>query len=59
LTDITADSKVDLDDAVIALQILANTTPAQKYYLGGNVNGDNKIGLPEAIYIMQKTSGIK
>jgi hypothetical protein len=41
------------------LQVVSNITPTQKNYQVGDVNGDGKIGLPEAIHIMQKAAGAR
>jgi hypothetical protein len=49
---------VDLADAILALQFMAKMhTP----YVHGNadVNGDGLIGMAEAIYILQKVSGLR
>lgn len=55
--DINDDRKVDLADAILALQVLANLSRAGEVTQSGDVNGDNKIGLQEAIYALQEISG--
>jgi len=57
--DINADGKVDLADAIIALQVLSNITKVEQFSAEGDVNSDGKIGLQEAIYIMQKAAGVR
>jgi len=49
---------VTLSDAVLALKILAGMTP-ENVVTGGDVNKDNKIGLEEAIYILQTVAGLR
>jgi hypothetical protein len=46
-----------LDDAIAALQVMARMKPT--VYKDADVNGDGKIGLPEAIYILQTLAGLR
>jgi hypothetical protein len=55
--DLNNDNKVDLEDAVIALQIVAGLPTASEVSLDNDVNGDNKFGLAEAVYILRCLSG--
>ena len=57
--DLNADCIVDLKDAVIALQIQSVITPSGAINLSADINGDGRIGMAEAIYILQKMSGIR
>jgi len=58
--DVNADGLVDLADAVLTLQILALSPPAGAAPdLTADVNGDQKIGAPELIYILQTASGTR
>jgi hypothetical protein len=53
--DLNGDFKITFDDAVIALKCLTQKEPVvrQGYIASGvDVNGDNKIGTEELIYIM-------
>ncbi|NJL59633.1 MAG: hypothetical protein HC887_08295, partial [Desulfobacteraceae bacterium] len=43
----------DLTDVIIALKIL-DGVPVSSLNLKGDVNGDCKIGLEEAIFVLQK-----
>ncbi len=64
--DITGDGKIDLADAVAALQTAAGTAvpgtvrpdyiASEKYKIASeaDVNGDDKVGLEEAIHILKK-----
>lgn len=54
---IESDGNVDLADAIFALQVVAGTQPTSPVYKTADVNGDDKIGLEEVIYILQKVSG--
>jgi len=55
--DITDDGKVDFQDAIAALQILVQMSPATPVNLSGDVNGDSRIGLEEAIHALQVVAG--
>jgi hypothetical protein len=57
--DLNNDGKVDLADAIIAIQVMSNIIPNQNVYKQADVNGDDKIGLSEAIYIIQKTAALR
>jgi len=48
----------DLTDAILALQILAGLNPSN-VFVSADVNSNNKIGLEEVIYILQKVSGLR
>ncbi|MCP4105698.1 MAG: hypothetical protein GY749_09195 [Desulfobacteraceae bacterium] len=53
--DINGDGRVDMTDAVLALKILAGIKPANIHT--ADVNGDNKIGIDEVIFILRKVGG--
>jgi len=55
--DINDDGLVNLEDAIMAIQIVAGITPSQSVHHCADVNGDRRIGLAEAIYILQKVTG--
>jgi len=61
--DINSDLTVNLQDAIIVLQILTRLNPDVDYskYLasGADVDGDNKMGFSEVIYILQKVAGFR
>jgi len=57
--DISGNGSVDLEDLIIVLQILSGVVPSQSINLDADVNRDGKIGLAEAIYIIQKVSGLR
>ena len=50
--DINCDKVVDMADLILVLQILAGMTP-DDICPTGDVNGDGKIGMEEAVYILQ------
>lgn len=54
--DINIDGKIDLVDAILAIQILAGIIPEGLINWGADVNGDGKIGLAEVIYIFQQVA---
>ena len=61
--DIDSDGDVDLHDAILAIQVCTGLTPngirSDFVSSGADVNGDNKIGLEEVVYILQKVSGLR
>ena len=57
--DINNDATIDLQDAIIALQIAAGIDPSQNVYKTADVNGDEIIGIEEVIYIFEKVAGVR
>ena len=57
--DVNDDSSVDLADAILALQVMAGIEPSATAHKEADVNGDNKIGIEEVIYILQKVSELR
>jgi len=63
--DIDADGDLDLTDAILAFQVLVGMSPGEirSDYVssGADVNGENpnKIGIEEALYILQKLSMVR
>jgi PKD repeat protein len=52
--DTNCDGHVDLKDAIVSLQVLVGMAPGLACELNiPDVNGDNRVGLPEAIYVLQ------
>jgi len=56
LGDINGDSFVTLADAILALKIAAGISPPATISIEADVNDDGKIGVVEAIYILQRLS---
>jgi hypothetical protein len=56
--DLNGDGTIDLQDAILALQILSSA-PLTQIYKEADINGDGTIGIPEAIYILQKVGEIR
>ncbi len=57
--DLNDDCTVDLQDAIIALQIQSSITPISPIDLIADVNGDGKVGLAEVLYVMQHISQMR
>jgi hypothetical protein len=53
--DVDGNGAVELADLVASLQAAVGMTP--EVYGDADVNRDGKIGMPEAIYILQSLSG--
>jgi len=56
--DVDGNGIVDLADAISAIKIISSGTSAPTC-AAANTTGDGKIGLPEAIYILQKVAGLR
>jgi len=59
--DLNRDSRVNLSDAIIALQVCGGLESAVDTTFGManiDIDADLKIGMPEAIYILQEVAGI-
>ncbi len=50
---------LDLADGILALQIVAGIDPGQSINESADVNDDGKIGLEDAIYILEKITGLR
>ena len=62
--DLNGDSQLDLQDAVIALQVLAGFDVSDKISSdypasGADIDGDGKVGMAEAIYALEKTAELR
>jgi YD repeat-containing protein len=57
--DINGDSIVTLADAVMTMQIVSGITPGPAIFQSAKVTGDDRVGLTEAIYILQKVSCLR
>ena len=55
--DFNYDGHTDLTDAIICLKLISGIIPENSIYLNADVNGDDRIGLEDILYIMQKSSG--
>jgi len=56
--DLDCDTFVTLSDAILGLRIMSSIDPQTPFCLG-DVNGDNRIGLEEVVYILQKVAGLR
>jgi hypothetical protein len=59
LGDIDGSLVVDLTDAILAMQVMAGIQPSATIFIEADVNNDNRIGLEEVIYIMQRVAGVR
>jgi hypothetical protein len=57
--DINGDGKVDLADAISIMKMFAGMDPSSTLYRQADLNRDNKIGLEEVIYVLQKLGGLR
>lgn len=53
--DMNNDGAVDLIDAISVMQVMVHLQPASTQFKQGDVDGDDKIGLSDLIYIFQST----
>lgn len=57
--DINGDGLVNLADAILAKRILINDVNNVVPYLNADINRDNKLGLAEAVFILQAVAGLR
>ncbi len=57
--DTDGNGLIDLEDAVLALQVCAKLQPSSAIYTEADVSGDGKIGLEEVLYILHKVIGLR
>lgn len=57
--DLNGDGVVTVADAVMTMQVISGITPGQEINQSARVVGDDSIGLTEAIYVLQKTAGLR
>jgi hypothetical protein len=55
--DLSGNGEVSLEDVIIGLHVVSGLNP--QVALTGDVNVDNRIGLPEALYILQKMAELR
>jgi parallel beta-helix repeat protein len=55
--DIDYSETIDLRDAILALQVCIGIAPTSAIHKEADVNGDNRIGLEEAIHALQVVAG--
>jgi len=56
--DLNHNGKVNLEDAILALRIMSGIT-VENIYTDADVNNDQRIGMPEAVYALQKTAKLR
>ena len=54
--DMNDSGTVDLQDVIMALQVLCGDTPPSPIYPEAEANGDGRIGLQEVLYVLKKLS---
>jgi hypothetical protein len=57
--DINDNGRVNMTDAIQTMQVMCGMIPAASVHPGAAVTGDSAIGLPEAVYILQKAAGAR
>jgi hypothetical protein len=57
--DINGNGVVDLEDAILVFEIMSGRTPAVSIFNTADINQDGKIGMQEAIYILQKIAQLR
>jgi len=57
--DIDNSGNITLQDAIMAIQITSGMNTGAQVYTAAEVSGDNKIGIAEAIYILQRISELR
>jgi len=57
--DMNGDSKVDLADMILILRVLSGVPVNETVSFSADVSGDCRIGMEEAVYILQKAAGLR
>jgi len=57
--DLNLDTQIDLKDAILSLQVLADIVPSETVYSVSEISADGKIGLEETVYVLQVVSGLR
>ena len=57
--DVTGDGDITLDDLILILQVLTNSDRTRSPVLTADVDGDGRIGMPEAIFAMQSVADLR
>lgn len=57
--DLNNNGIIDLQDAILAMQILAGGGPVLPLHVGADVDGDGRIGVGELIYCLQAAAGMR
>jgi hypothetical protein len=55
--DLDDSGHIDLADVILALQICVKLQPASDIYVDADTSGDQKIGVQEALFVMQVVAG--
>jgi len=54
LGDVNMDSCIDLTDAILSLKVIAGMNPQEPISAGADINGDERIGVEEASFILNQ-----
>jgi len=57
--DVNSDSKIDLADVILVLRVMSGVPVNEIVSFSADVSGDCRIGMEEAVYILQKTAGLR
>jgi hypothetical protein len=57
--DLNGNGTLGLEDAILALKVLSQSAPGVTVHLDREADQDGKIGLPDALYILQSLAGLR
>ena len=57
--DFNSDGVVDIQDALLGVQILTGITPAELIFIQADTNCDGIISMADILFILQKISGLE
>lgn len=57
--DVNEDDIVDLKDFILVVQVVTGITPSQTIYREADANGDDKIGIEEAVFILEEIANYR
>ena len=57
--DVSSTGELTLADAILTLQIVSGFTPSVGVHAGADVDGDERIGVGETAYVLQRLAGLR
>jgi hypothetical protein len=57
--DIDGNGVIDVGDLILSLKLSSDTDEGESYFSTADVNDDNKVGVEEALFILQKLAGLR
>ncbi len=52
--DVDHSGTISIEDIILILQVMAGTTTSKPVHADGDINSDNRLGLAEAVYVLNR-----